>query len=148
MNMLKFVLGILKEIGKTLAYGWIVYIIRLVKALCRAIKTLCALLKLPHGQQLEDKDPCKFKPPAYHRPDPCIYDQYYLMNLGLAVTWDNPDITIWLGGVQVPEQSLLPDTEYEIRATIWNNSYYAPIAGMQVNFAFLSFGAATTLNPI
>jgi hypothetical protein len=149
MKTLKFVLKILAEVGKTFAYGWIVYIIQLVKALWQAIKAFCALKKLSHAQQLEVSDPCsKFTAPAYHRPDPCIYDQYYLMGLGLAVTWDNPDITVWLGGVQVPEQNLLADTEYEIHATIWNNSYFAPVVGMQVTFAYLSFGAATTVVPI
>jgi hypothetical protein len=149
MKTLKFLFKTLVEIGKGFAYGWIVYIIRLIKSLCRGIKAFCALRKLPHDQQLEASNPCsKFTAPAYHRPDPCIYDQYYLMSLGLAVTWDNPDITIWQGGVQVAEHTLLPDTEYEIHATIWNNSYYAPIVGLQVNFAYLSFGAATTVNPI
>jgi len=70
------------------------------------------------------------------------------MSLGLAVTWENPDISIWRGGVQVSDTSLLPNTEYQINANIWNNSYYAPVVGMQVNFAYLSFGAATTVNPI
>ena len=149
MNTLKFVLKVFAEIGKGFAYGWLVHIIQLFKAFWKGIKAFCAFKKLSHAQQLEVSNPCgKFTPPAYHRPDPCIYDQYYLMSLGLAVTWDNPDITIWQGGVQVPENTLLPNTEYEIHATIWNNSYYAPIVGMQVNFAYLSFGAATTVNPI
>ena len=149
MKTLKFVLKTLAEVGKAFAYGWVVYIIQLVKSLWKAIKAFCAFRKLSHAQRLEVSNPCsKFTAPAYHRPDPCIYDQYYLMSLGLAVTWDNPDITIWLGGVQVPEHTLLPDTEYELHATIWNNSYYAPVVGMQVNFAYLSFGAATTVSPI
>jgi hypothetical protein len=149
MKGLKLIVHTIWEILKTLAYGWVVNIIQLIKAFSKGVKAFCAFKKLSHAQQEEVSDPCgKFTAPAYHRPDPCIYDQYYLMSLGLAVTWDNPDITIWQGGVQVPENTLLPDTEYEIRATIWNNSYYAPIVGMQVNFAYLSFGAATTVNPI
>jgi hypothetical protein len=149
MKTLKFVLKTLAEIGRALAYGWVVNIIQLIKDFSKGVKAFCAYKRLSHAQQEEVSDPCnKFTAPAYHRPDPCIYDQYYLMSLGLAVTWDNPDITIWQGGVQVPENTLLPDTEYEIHATIWNNSYYAPIVGMQVNFAYLSFGAATTVNPI
>src|SRR6266853_337974 len=100
MKTLKFVLKILAEIGKTLAYGWLIYIIQLVKALWKGVKAFCAFKKLSHAQQEEVSDLCgKFTAPAYHRPDPCIYDQYYLMSLGLAVTWDNPDISIWQGGV-------------------------------------------------
>ena len=30
-----------------------------------------------------------------------IYDQYYLTGLGLAVTWDNPDIQLYLNGSPV-----------------------------------------------
>jgi hypothetical protein len=149
MRWLKLIVDTIREILKALAYGWIVNIIQLIKDFPKGVKAFCAYKRLSHAQQEEVSDPCnKFTNPAYHRPDPCIYDQYYLMNLGLAVTWDNPDITIWQGGVQVAENTLLPDTEYEIHATIWNNSYYAPIVGMQVNFAYLSFGAATTVNPI
>jgi len=86
MKTLKFLFKTLVEIGKGFAYGWIVYIIRLIKSLCRGIKAFCALRKLPHDQQLEASNPCsKFTAPAYHRPDPCIYDQYYLMSLVCAL---------------------------------------------------------------
>lgn len=149
MKTLRFVLKVLAQVGKTLAYGWVLIIIQFVKGFWKAVKAFCAFKKLSHAQQLEAANPCSnFRPPAYHRPDPCIYDQYYLMSLGLAVTWDNPDITVRRGGVVVPPHNLLPNTEYEIDATIWNNSYFAPCVGMQVNFAYLSFGAATTVNPI
>lgn len=70
------------------------------------------------------------------------------MDLGLAVTWDNPDIVLLLNGVPVAESELLPSTEYEVRATIWNNSYEAPVVGLEVRFSFLSFGVATVVNPI
>ena len=43
----------------------------------------------------------------------------------------------------VPEDALLPDTEYEIDATVWNNSYEAPAVGLKSVFSFLSFGVAT-----
>src|ERR1051326_666640 len=149
MKTLKFVLKVLVQVLKTLAYGWLVNIIHLLKAFSKTLRAFCAFKKLPHAKQVELADPCsKFNPPAYHRPDPCIYDQYYLMSLGLAVTWDNPDITLRLGGVVVQESDLLPDTEYEIDATIWNNSFDAPVIGTRVDFAFLSFGSSTQVNPI
>lgn len=81
--------------------------------------------------------------PAYKRPDPMIYAQFYLMELGLAVTWDNPDIQIWKDGALVPSSQLEKDTEYEIRARIWNNSTEAPVLGLPVFFAYLSFGIGT-----
>src|SRR5690349_9581341 len=99
MKILKFVLKTLVHVLRTLAYGWIVNIIQLIKAFWKGVKAFCAYRRLSHAQQEEVADQCnKFTNPAYHRPDPCIYDQYYLMSLGLAVTWDNPDITIWQGG--------------------------------------------------
>jgi hypothetical protein len=72
-----------------------------------------------------------------------IYAQFYLMELGLAVTWDNPDIQLWKGGFPVPSSQLEKDTEYEIRARIWNNSTEAPVVGLPVVFAYLSFGIGT-----
>jgi hypothetical protein len=86
--------------------------------------------------------------PAFHRPDPCIYSQPYLLKLGLPVTWDNPDIVLRKGGIIVPEHDLQPDTDYEIEATVWNNSYEAPVVGLKVVFSFLSFGVATVANAI
>jgi hypothetical protein len=88
--------------------------------------------------------------PAYVKPDPLIYDQYYLMSLGLAVTWgQNPDIKIELGGVPVVSTyDLQPDTTYDLFATIWNGSNSGVISGMQVTFSYLSFGATIESNLI
>src|SRR6187549_874514 len=99
MKGLKLIVHTIREILKGLAYGWIVNIIQLIKAFLGGVKAVCAYKRLSHAQQEEASDTCnKFTAPAYHRPDPCIYDQYYLMGLGLAVTWDNPDVTVWQGG--------------------------------------------------
>jgi hypothetical protein len=82
--------------------------------------------------------------PNFKRPDPLIYDQYYLMSLGLAVSWQNPDITISQGGVPVASAyDLAPATTYEITATIWNSSPDAVVSGMPVTFSYLSFGVQT-----
>jgi len=149
VNWLKYFLDVLLRLLKALAYGWIIAIIDILKRFCSALKAFCAYLKLSHADQeiVADKC-CQFTNPAYHRPDPCIYDQYYLMSLNIAVTWDNPDISLLRNGVVVSETDLLPNTQYEIDATIWNNSFVAPVVGMQVNFGYLSFGASTVLNPI
>jgi hypothetical protein len=70
------------------------------------------------------------------------------MKLGLAVTWDNPDIVLRKNGVAIPSSQLELETEYEIVARIWNNSTEAPVIGLPVNFAYLSFGAGTISHPI
>jgi hypothetical protein len=149
MNYLKFILRVLVHLGKTIAYGWVLSLINIVKRLCRSIKAFHEIEKLPHNDQDKFVDPCaSFTHPAYHRPDPCIYSQYFLMKLSLPVTWDNPDITLKLGGVVVPKHNLLPGTTYEIDARIWNNSFDAPVIGLRVDFSYLSFGAATVSNPV
>jgi hypothetical protein len=88
---------------------------------------------------------CQHVPPhIYRRPDPMIYCQQYLMSQGLAVTWDNPDIHLELGGVPVDSHDLKPNTTYDVIARIWNNSLDAVVANMPVEFSFLSFGIGAT----
>jgi hypothetical protein len=82
----------------------------------------------------------------YTRPDPFIYDQYYLMAQGIAVSWDNPDIRIELNGQPVDPRDLLPSTTYDIVARIWNNSVDAPVAQLPVRFSYLNFGVGTQSN--
>jgi hypothetical protein len=85
----------------------------------------------------------------YKRPDPLIYSQDYLMSQGLAVTWDNPDIQLFdLGGTPVASTALLPDTEYDVTATIYNGSTEAWAVNMPVDFSYLSFGIGGKSNPI
>jgi hypothetical protein len=56
-------------------------------------------------------DNCQHVPAhIYKRPDPMIYSQQYLMSLGLAVTWQNPDIHLELGGVPVVCQNPVAKT--------------------------------------
>lgn len=88
---------------------------------------------------------CLYLPDVHVRPDPMIYDQYYLMAQGLAVTWDNPDIQIYdLSGTPVSPYGLTPDQDYKVVARIWNNSYQAPAVGMPVVLSYLSFGIGIT----
>jgi len=87
--------------------------------------------------------------PAFKRPDPMIYDQYYLMSLGLAVSWQNPDIKILQNGVPVASAyDLQPATTYTIMAVIYNNSTDGIVYNMPVEFSYLSFGAGTVSHPI
>ena len=148
MKVLKLLGRSLLAVGKAITYGWVVAIITIIKQLIVAIKLHCQWEKLPHPVRNGWANCLTTNHPSYHRADPCIYDQYYLQSLGLPVTWDNPDIDILLNGVPVNEHELLPSTEYEVRARIWNNAYDAPVFGMQVEFSFLSFGVGTTSTPI
>jgi len=86
--------------------------------------------------------------PAFVRPDPMIYSQRALMDQGLAVTWDNPDITLLKGGVPVSSSELEPATTYEVRSRIWNNSLDAPVIGMPVHLSYLDFGIGTDPIPV
>jgi len=76
----------------------------------------------------------------YKKPDPMIYSQQYLLSKGLAVTWNNPDVHLELGGVVVDSSDLQPNTNYDVIARIWNNSLDAVVVQMPVDFSFLSFG--------
>src|SRR5207237_1437355 len=88
---------------------------------------------------------CLFIPPKiYRRPDPLIYDQYYLMAQGLAVTWDNPDIQLYDKiGNPVSSIALVAGQPYTVRARIWNGSLDAPAVNMPVRFSYLEFGIGT-----
>lgn len=148
MRFLRLAGQIVGELVRGLAYGWVINLVNLVKRFWQAVRGMCTYVR-QGGATKNDVDRCTtIDNPAFHRPDPCIYDQYYLMSLGLAVTWDNPDISLLRNGVPVVETELLPNTEYTIRANIWNNSYEATVVDMPVQFSFLSFGVATTSTPI
>lgn len=89
-------------------------------------------------------EPCvPIRHPALQKPDPLIYSQEYFMQLGLAVTWDNPDIVLLKGGVPVASSALEPDADYQITARIWNGSADAPVVGLPVHFSARGFGIGT-----
>lgn len=139
MRRLRFWRRLLAHFLKVVAYEWIFAFGRLVSRFWRGLKNLFKTLTLPHPEREEAGPDCTIVDnPSLHRPDPCIYSQDYLLQLGLAVTWDNPDIVLRRNGVVVPEGDVLPDTDYAIEATVWNNSYEAPAVGVRVAFSFLS----------
>jgi hypothetical protein len=124
-----------------LAIGWVVALFELLEDQQR---------RRDRRDQLRDSGQvftrCQVIPPdVYRRPDPLIYSQSYLRSLGLGVTWDNPDIALFdaATGMEVSSSALVANTEYEIRATIYNGSTDAPAIGMPVQFSFLSFGIGT-----
>lgn len=147
MKLLQFLLRSILDLLKGVTYKWILSLIDILRDILKALRDKWARPKRPHADKNATNEGCgPIHHTSFHRPDPLIYSQQYLLKLGLAVTWDNPDIVLMKNGVIVSEGDLLPDTEYEIVATIWNNSYDAPVVGLVVDFSYLSFGAGTTLN--
>lgn len=128
---------------RTILYGWVIALWELLKLLCR---------RRPPPKRPEHhptQSGCvHIDHPAFVRPDPLIYSQHYLMSQGLAVTWDNPDITLFKGGVLVSSASLDPATTYEVRARIWNKSTEAPVIDMPVHLSFLGFGVGNQPVPV
>jgi hypothetical protein len=143
VKLLRFLTDLLLKFLKGIAFDWVVALINIIRGIIEWLKKLFRP-KPPHSETDATNTGCAtVDHPSFHRPDPVIYSQKYLLSLGLAVTWDNPDISLFKNGVQVSEGDLLPNTEYEIRATVWNNSYDAPIVGLRVDFSFLTFGVTT-----
>ncbi|MDX2249539.1 MAG: hypothetical protein SF052_22335 [Bacteroidia bacterium] len=149
MKLIKFMLESLIEILKIAVYKWAMGFIFVTERYWKLFKLLKARRRLPHTAKNATNTKCSpIHHPSFHRPDPLIYSQKYLQSLGLPVTWDNPDIVLRKDGAIVSENNLLPDTDYEIDATIWNNSYDAPVVGLKVYFSYLSFGVGGTAHTI
>ncbi|HEX6741438.1 MAG TPA: hypothetical protein VF079_06550 [Sphingomicrobium sp.] len=93
------------------------------------------------------KGPVYVPPTIYKRPDPLIYSQSWLIARGLAVTWDNPDISLFevKPGGPAPAQAhaLEPGRPHLIRARVWNGSFEAPAVNLLVRFFYLTFGIGT-----
>ncbi|WP_404925372.1 hypothetical protein [Mesorhizobium sp. ORM16] len=143
MNPLPKVLDFLNALADAFT-EWPSNLRQIAARICALARLLCERMKLPDRLDRSGPQRCvKISDPAYKRPDPLIYAQYYLMGQGLAVTWDNPDIDIRSGGNPVAPHMLAPDTEYEIVARIWNNSTEAPVVDLPVKFSYLSFGIGT-----
>lgn len=116
-----------------------------LKSFCRAIARMCRNF----GKGKDRGGPCiTVSPAALKRADPLMYAQYYLMKMGLAVTWDNPDIQLFHAGVPVAPSDLLPATTYDVMVRVWNGSYDAPAVHLPVALSYLSFGIGVSSNPI
>src|ERR1035437_1506232 len=76
-----------------LALQWLMDLIALVRRYVETCRRGKQLRQSRRGRPLRCSARCAVIPPQiYKRADPMIYSQYYLMEQGLAVTWDNPDI--------------------------------------------------------
>jgi hypothetical protein len=124
-------------------------LLSLIRQLLAVLRRICRRHHLRERERRRSPHRCvPLNEPAYKRPDPLIYSQSYLMQLGLAVTWDNPDIQLFRNGAPVSSGTLDADTEYDVVARIWNNSTEAPVVGLPVHMSYLSFGIGTQTHPI
>jgi hypothetical protein len=128
-----------------LLYRWIIEVFTLLRENRSAKRRGKYLENLRKRRAKPCAPKCATMTPAvYKRADPLIYSQKYLKEQGLAVTWNNPDIQLFKDGVPVSSSTLEVDTEYQIVATVYNNSTEAPAAGLPVRFSYLDFGIGTT----
>ena len=76
-----------------------------------------------------------------------IYDQYYLTSLGLAVTWDNPDIQLYLNGSRC---LLIPCWQARLTKLSPKSGITRPMLRRRITvaFSFLEFGVSTVSVPI
>jgi hypothetical protein len=134
---------------KALLYGWLLALIALVRSLVSLCRSRRGMTNDEEHERKRARTRCvPIDDPAYVRPDPLIYDQYYLLQLGLNVTWENPDFAIFQGGVPVPSHLLKPDTVYDVVVRVWNASLDCPVVKMPVHLSYLSFGVGTVSHPI
>lgn len=127
MRFVLYVWTLLLAIFKALTYEWVLALVSLIRRFCEICRALWSRRKDGRAGRASES-PCNpIDEPAHHRPDPMIYSQYDMMAQGLAVVWDNPDISLRKGGVAVPSSNLDPDTEYEIVARIWNKAPDIPV---------------------
>jgi hypothetical protein len=82
------------------------------------------------------------------KPDPLIYSQGYLASLGLAVVWDNPDITLLHGGQPADAHALDPDTDYTVAIRVHNGSNQAPAFGVSVSLSYHLWGSSGPWIPV
>jgi hypothetical protein len=117
--------------------------------LCRLLRTLWRVVLVIIGKRPSHKG-CVYIPERIiNRPDPCIYSQFLLMQLQQPVTWDNPDVALFLGGVEQYTYDLTVSTTYEVAITVHNSSRDKPATGTQVQVRWIEFGAGSlTRHPI
>jgi len=132
-NFLRMLVRVLVALPQEIAVAlWRLVIIFLLLLLL-LLRALLELIKRLVGKRCEkrnEREKCGEIPPNVKRkPDPCLYDQFYLLSLGYAVTWDNPDIWITLpDGTPVNSYDLLADTDYLVNAQIHDASFDPALA--------------------
>lgn len=88
-------------VSKIEELDWVVALVGIIRLLLEFLRKLWRP-KPPHSETNATNTGCATVDyPSFHRPDPVIYSQKYLLSLGLAATWDNPDIALFKNGVQI-----------------------------------------------
>jgi hypothetical protein len=107
---------------------------------------LCRIWEILRREKTPEGDPCVVVPGhIIHKPDPCIYSQFLLMQLNQPVTWDNPDVRIFLNGVEQYTYDLTVGTEYDVEITVHNASRDKPADGTTVDVRWIEFGAGAQI---
>ncbi len=107
----------------------------------RRINRWFAILRQPLDKESMPPLDCMHVPQRITElPDPSIYSQFYLKNLNLPFTWDNPDIRIFKDGIEAYTYDLLANTEYRVEITIHNNSTIKSALKTEVKIVFIEFG--------
>lgn len=129
------------DVGHAAAHAASEIVTAVPTAVCLLCRRIRSAVRSCHGP--DPGVPCLPIPEGvWLRPDAYLYSQRLLMGLGMAVTWDNPDVTLTdMAGNVVGSHDLLPSTDYRITAQIHNKSPDAPAPGLPVVFTLLSFGA-------
>jgi hypothetical protein len=111
---------------------------------------LCRIWQILTREKTPEGDPCVVVPGhVIRKPDPCIYDQFLLMQLNQPVTWDNPDVRIFLSGVEQYTYNLTVGTEYDVTIEVHNSSRDDRADGTTVDVHWIEFGAGgQTRHPI
>jgi hypothetical protein len=150
MQKLFTILKSIFSIILALLFMWLVALVRLIALLWKPARR-SRILGISRDTLRTQRLCYTLKDPAFVHSDPLIYDQYYQSSLGLAVTWDNPDIQLYVHGAPlstpVSSSDLQTGTVYDIVARVWNGSA-APEVDLPVHFSYLDFGIGTVSNPI
>jgi hypothetical protein len=141
VRVLRGIVDLLLRLLRALLIGWAAALAWLWEMLRLLGERLRDYLGKSERERRKTDERCvDVRHPSLRQPDPLIYSQGYLMSLGLAVTWDNPDIQLFRGGVPVSSADLQPATDYDVVARIWNGSTDAPVIDMPVFFTLHGFG--------
>lgn len=93
------------------------------------------------GTIINNPNHCNYIPESVsNRPDPCIYSQFLLMQLDQPVTWDNPDVEIFLDGELQNTFDLRTNTQYDIKISIHNTSREKEAINTKIKIEWLEFG--------
>ncbi len=106
----------------------------------------CRIWEILRDGKTPEGDACVVVPGhLVRKPDPCIYSQFLLMQLNQPVTWDNPDVRIFLNGVEQDTYNLSAGTEYDLEITVHNASRDKPANGTSVDIRWIEFGAGAEI---